>query len=94
MQVLGVDGPRAHGQRLPHRAQGALARGQADLGAPPQGSHSGNYSIHSATIHALLRLLFQTRPDNTYCKAEVMLNVINIALASQHWMHSCILIHY
>lgn len=42
VQVLGVDGPRADGQRLPHCPQGSLARGQADLGATPQGVHAGD----------------------------------------------------
>lgn len=41
LQVLGVDGPRAHGQRLPHRAEGALAGGEAHVGAPPAGGHTG-----------------------------------------------------
>lgn len=41
MQVLGVDGPRADGQRLPDRSEGSFPRSKTDLGASPQGSHTG-----------------------------------------------------
>lgn len=44
MQIHGVDGPRAHGQRLPDHPQGVLVGGQADLGATPEGSHTGTFS--------------------------------------------------
>lgn len=45
MQVLSVDRPGAHGQWLPHRAEGTLSWGQADLGPATAGSDPGMFII-------------------------------------------------